>query len=571
MDELSKWKVTAFKSMALAMVAATALAGCSGGNNGGGNSGSAANNGASPEPAASTAPSPATSTAPETTGWQVGSEPLEYSMYGHYDWYTMPKWGGDVSSKWIMDNMKVNVTPIQSGGNAAQKLNTMIASGKLPDVIWLDKGADVEKLREADMLVPFDDYIDKYPNFKKWVGEKNINMLRSSDGKIYQFPNWYSSQPFGNAGYLVNKKYYEALGSPKLETTDDFYNYLKAVKEKYPTVVPFNPDLAVDGQGLDVIYSAFAEDANLAAIANRAAITGDKLTSIFKDPVYRESMLYNSKLFREKLMSPDAMTQKKDQVKEKAFTGKVAVFAGASPTEYGTAGDAELKKADPNDGYFMIWPIHKEGLNKDKIFPGTYTGLGWNVSVITKSAKDPEKIFAFLDWLTGPDGTRTLMWGPEGMYWEGHDEEGSPLFKDTYLTDVEGRTKVMDATVNLQWVGNSAFMDKSKMKFESTLPDDQKTWETRYQSTITWKTQKDATEFINLAPAPNSEEGIIQTSLEEIWDESRAKALYAKSDEEVLAILDKADKDAMAIGYQQLLDYKTNKWHENQKIIASNG
>lgn len=567
MNELGKWNKNAFKGMALALAAATALAGCSGGNNGNngaGNSGAAENAGT---PSAS----PAASAAPEAgAAWTVGSEPLEYSMYGHYDWYTMPTWGADESSKWIKDNMKVNVTAIQSGGNAAQKLNTMIASGTLPDVIWMDRGADVEKLRAADMLVPFDDYLDKYPNFKKWVGEEAINMLRSSDGKIYQFPNWYTSQPIGNAGYVVNKKYYEALGSPKLETTDDFYNYLKAVKEKFPNVTPFNPDLAVDGQGLDVLYSAFKEDANLASISNRAAISGDKLTSIFKDDVFRESMLYASKLFREKLMSADSMTQTKDQVKEKAYTGGAAVFAGASPTEYGSVGDAELKKKDPNDGYFMVWPIHKEGLDKNKIFPGTFTRLGWNVSVITKSAKDPEKIFAFLDWLTGPEGTRTLIWGPEGKYWDGHDEDGSPKFTEAYVKDVEGRTKTMDATVNLQWVGNSVFIDKSKMKFESTLPEAEQTWESKYQSTITWPTQKDATEFINLAPAADSEEGIIQTSVEEIWDEARAKALYAKSDEEVLSILDKADKDAMAIGYQQLLDFKTQKWQENKTKMAGN-
>ena len=48
---------------------------------------------------------------------------------------------------------------------------------------------------------------------------------------------------------------------------------------------------------------------------------------------------------------------------------------------------AELVAKDPEAGYFMIWPIHKEGLDKNKIFPGTYTQLGWNVSVITKVAK----------------------------------------------------------------------------------------------------------------------------------------------------------------------------------------
>ncbi|GIP27275.1 hypothetical protein J23TS9_24050 [Paenibacillus sp. J23TS9] len=500
--------------------------------------------------------------------FELGSSPLDFTFYGHYDWYTMPAWGADEASKWIQDQKKVNITAVNSGGNAAQKLNTMIASKELPDVIWTDRGTDVERLRAAGMLVSYDEYLDKYPNLKKWAGDSTLNMLRSSDGKLYQFPNWYTSQPAGNAGYLMNSKMYKELGSPKLETTDDLYNYLKAVKAKYPNVVPFEPDLAKDGQGLDILYSAFGEDHSPVYLRERAVPTGDKLTSIFQDSVYRESMQFASKLFREKLMAQDALTQTKDQVLEKAYTGRFAIAAGASPTEYGSKGDVELKKKDPTAGYEMVWPFHKEGLDKNKIWTGSYNQLGWNVALITKSAKDPEKIFAFLDWLTGEEGSRVIMWGPEGILWNGTDEEGYPKFTDTYINDVERRSKIMDATVNLQWNGNTVYIDKSKMKFEKTLPAEKQNWESRYQSSITWKTQYNATQFVNLNPMPDTEEGIIQQSVDEIFSESRAKALYAKNDEEVLSILDKAEKDAMAVGYDKLLAFKTEKWQDNLKKIG---
>ncbi|MCM3782865.1 extracellular solute-binding protein [Neobacillus mesonae] len=553
-----KSKKKATSSMLTVMLASViGIAGCSSGGSGG------------------TTATPEEAPAPQTTNeetkpaaFELGSEALNFSFYGNYDWYTMPQWGGDESSKWIKENKNVDITAINSGGNAAQKLNTMIASSELPDVIWSDRGADVERLRAAGALVPFDDYLDKYPNLKEWAGEETLNMLRSSDGKLYQFPNWYTSQPNGNAGYIVNKKIYTELGEPKLETTEDLYNYLVQVKGKYPNVIPFEPDLAVDGQGLDVLYGAFGEDRPPVFVSQRAVPEGEQLTSIFLDPVFREATQYASKLFREKLMAQDALTQTKDQIKEKVYTGRVAVAAGASPTEYGSVGDTELKKKDPNDGYFMIWPVHKEGLDKNKIWTGTYNSLGWNVSVITKSAEDPEKIFAFLDWYTGPEGQRVLMWGPEGIYWDGTDEEGSPQFTEAFVTDVEGRSKMMDATVNLQWNGNTVFVDNSKMKFEQTLDPEEQNWETRYQSEITWKTQYNATEFINLAPLPESEEGIIQQQVNEIFNEARAKALYAKNDEEVLAILDQAQEEAAAVGYDKLLAFKTQKWQENKAQLS---
>lgn len=502
-----------------------------------------------------------------SNGFKLGEEPLEYTLYGHYDWYTMPPWGEDESSKWIKENKKVTIKPIHSGGNAAQKLNTMIATNELPDVIWLERGSDVERLRNAGMLVPLDDYLEKYPNLKKWLGTEGANILRSDDGKLYQFPNWYTTQPNGNAGYVINKKIYTDLGSPKLETTEDLYNYLKLVKEKFPNVIPYQPHLAKDGQGLDVLYSAFKENDHKFP-SMRAVPQGDKLTSIFTNPEYIEFMQYAAKLFREKLIAQDAMTQTLDQIEESILNGNVAVFAAASPTDFAMKAHAGLAAKDPNGGYFMIWPIHKEGLDKNKIFPGTYTQLGWNVSVITKSAKNPEAIFAFLDWYTGPEGQSINMWGPEGTYWKEKEEDGiTPKFTEKYTSDAAGLAKHQEKTTNLNWVGNTVFLDQAKAKYESTLPEEQRNWSTKWQSEITWKTQSNATQFINLDPLPDTEEGIIRQRVEDIYVEARAKALYAKDDAEVAAILEKAEKDAMAAGYQKLLDYKTKRWHENQKKL----
>ncbi|GIN72328.1 hypothetical protein J14TS2_28030 [Bacillus sp. J14TS2] len=507
----------------------------------------------------------------EGEGFVLGEGELEYTMYGHYDWYTMPPWGEDAATEWIKENKKVNVKPISSGGNAAQKFNTMIVGNDLPDVIMLDRNADLDRLREADMLVPLDEYIEKYPNIKEWVGESTLNMLRAEDGHVYGIPNWYTTEPNGNTGYVVNDKIYKELGSPNLETTDDLYAYLQQVKEEYPDVVPFE---AGQGGGLDVLYSAFGEEHPNLFMSNHIVPNGDKLESIFTDPVFREAMVYMNKLFSERLISQDTLSQTAEQVKEKIVSGNFAVFADSSPTESASLAHTQLVAQDPDAGLKMIWPIHKEGLNKDNITPGTWNQLGWNVNVITKAAEDPEAIFAFYDWMVGPEGQRTIFWGPVGLYWEGTQAvEGideAPVFTDKYLTDVENLSKLMNTTDAFQWVGNTVYIDKSKTAFEMTLPEDQQNWETKYQMNITWETQGNGTEFSNLSPLPETEEGMAEQRINEIYDEARAKALYAKSEQEVINILDQAEKDAQAVGYDKLLEFKTQKWQENKEKLAGN-
>lgn len=489
----------------------------------------------------------------------VGStvKPVSFTYYSNYDWDTTEEWGKDSTTRWIADTLKVYMTPVQSSGAAETKFSTMIASGSLPDLIMMDRGANVERLRQPGLLVPLDDYLDKYPNLKKNAGEATLNMLRSEDGKLYQFPNWYTSSPNGNGGWIINRKIYKELGSPKLETYDDLYAYLKQVKEKYSDVIPL--EVGAKGRGIDTMYGGFAENKPYLSKANPV---GDQLTSIFKDPVFIENMQYASKLFREKLITQDLFTQTGDQISEKLKTGRVAVYVDGDVVNPGRGADAALRASDPEAGYDMIWPIHKAGLDPAKITPNNYNSLGWNVLVITKKAKDPEAIFSYLDWVTSEEGQRILNFGRQGLYWDEVDADGVPILNEKGLTTAQA-DKDTERIGRFNWVGNTTFIDQTKAKMDAQLPADKQNWTTLAQQKVTWKTSKNFTEFVNLDPLPDSEEGTIATAVNDIYLEVYAKALYAKNDEEVVSLLNKADEDANRAGYSKLLKFQTERWRNN--------
>ncbi|WP_256758731.1 extracellular solute-binding protein [Cohnella sp. WQ 127256] len=502
----------------------------------------------------------------ESSAFVFGETPVEFSFYGNYDWYTMQPWGEDPASKWIKENKKVNVIPVPAQGASVQKFNTMVASKDLPDVLFMDRGPLVEKLRQAGKLVPLDDYLDKYPNLKKYAGEETLNMLRSEDGKLYQFPNWYTSTPMGNGGYMINKTIYKELGSPKLETFDDLYSYLKLVKAKFPDVVPF--DIGYGTQGISILYSGFGEDHTAAYTSYGFVPSGNELKSLFTNPAFKETITFASTLFREKLITQDALTQTRDQVVEKLNTGKVAVYASYDTSDLGSQATVELKKKDPNAGYTMIWPLHKEGVDPNKVYPNNYDSIGWNVNVITTEATNPEGIFAYLDWLTGEEGERIVFWGPEGLYWEGTEDDGAPIWTEKFKTDVEERTKFMAATDSFQWAGNTSFIDGSKASNNMKLPEDQRDWAAESQLTIAWKTSFNTTQFSNLTPDPASEEGKALQKVADIETSVIAKGLYAGSDAEVEKIIVDGENAANKAGYVKLLEYETARWQENLKKMS---
>ena len=88
------------------------------------------------------------------------------------------KWGVRIKETWL------------TGQTASEATGMLIASDEYPDYIDSD---DMSLLVDAGALIPLDDYIDQYPEFKeKWFTEDEWEKFRQPDGHIY----WIN--PFGN-------------------------------------------------------------------------------------------------------------------------------------------------------------------------------------------------------------------------------------------------------------------------------------------------------------------------------------------------------------------------------------
>lgn len=564
--------------LAATMGLALTLTACA--SNSGGNASPSADASVSPsaQSTASATASAADSSPSAAQGVAAKVKPVTFTQYVNYDWYTAPTWAERPHAKWITDNLGVTVEPVQSNGAAANKLNSMIVSKQLPDAIVLDRGKDVERLVTADQLVALDPYLEKYPEFVETVGEQTLNMLRSSDGKLYQLPNWFISgdNGNGNAAYIVNKKIYKALGSPALETWDQLEAYLKLVKEKYKDVVPLDFGEIRDGESqmLGMLYSGAGDDRTPSLIsAGSGAVfgipSGDKLASAYQDPAFESAALYASRLFREGLTSKDAFTQTRDQILEKLKNGKIAVFGAYDSVVEGIGREANnnLKAKDPEDGYEVIWPVHADGVDKNKVYPSGYNTLGWNVNVITKNAKDPEAIFSYMNWGVSQEGQQVFFFGPPGLFYD-KVEDGVPIPNDAYINrDPKKYDELKIGEFN--WYGNTSYVDGTKAKREQLLPQEAQDWTTIAQSTVAFKTSKNITEFSNLDPVPNSEEGIIMQRLRDQYKQVIPKLIFAKSDDEVKKLIGEAQAEADKLGYQKVLDWKTARWQENLKQMGA--
>jgi len=548
--------------VALILLMVTVLAGCNSGKE----------NKVSESKPAATTPASSSQAGPSQSSPDNGpvstdgsfKEPLEMSWFVVYDWVTITPWGEDLSTKWIKDNKNVQINWVAANGAAEQNFNNMVVSNSLPDVLTMDRGANIEKLVNANMLAPLDPYLDKYPNLKKWLGDDALNMLRSADGKLYQFPNWYTGagELGGNGGWMIQTKVYKELGSPKLETFEDLEQYLKLIKEKYPDMVPL--DVQEKFTSFPIIYSGFGENKTFANVDKFFFFQdGDKLRPIFDDPALKKALLYASQLFRNKLITQDAFTQTYDQYMEKVKAGKAAVVVSADAFNQGAEGSKAGRLVDTEPLYKAIWPIHDPGVDASKVKPDPKYRTGWNSTVITKNAKDPEKLFAFMDWFTSPDGQRIRFDGPPGVLWDEIGADGVVIQNNKYTEEEKSNLKL---TSDFNWVANGNYFGeidiKTKMKIdEKARPWD--AWSTLAQKEVYGKTSFDATQFEGIFPAPDTDEGIADQRVKDIMSELIAKAVFAKSDEAVEQLYEKAKADAIEAGIGKVVAFKEAKWKEN--------
>ena len=71
----------------------------------------------------------------------------------------------------------VNVNFIVPAGNEVEKMNTMIASGTLPDFITLGWYEDAVKMIEGDLVLPLNELADQYdPYFYKVTDPAKVSV-----------------------------------------------------------------------------------------------------------------------------------------------------------------------------------------------------------------------------------------------------------------------------------------------------------------------------------------------------------------------------------------------------------
>lgn len=390
------------------------------------------------------------------TGFPIVNEPIKLTFFAGKaasappDWNVLPVW----QEYKKMTNIDVNfqLTPAES---LAEKRNLILSGGDYPDAFHTARltANDLMNYGGQGIFIPLNDLIDQYaPNFKKLLEQypevkKGMTM---PDGNIYSFPTFYDpnfKSVLIGTKLWYNKAFLDALGMKEPATTEEYYEYLKAVKTQDPNKngKPDEIPYAASGYGslLDELKGAWGlgNRGNLHPRVDMDPSSG-KLRFLPADPRYKEVLEYLNRMYKEGLMVPDIMTIEGPKVNALMDEGLVGSAETNSPH---AIGGVTIEN-------FVGAPTLK-GPHGDQIFSRARSPLiDVGAFVITDKNEHPEATVRWIDHFYSEEGSKLFFMGvkdvsyiekPDGSieYTEEADKEKSKFlswaggFYPAMLTD----------------------------------------------------------------------------------------------------------------------------------------
>lgn len=387
------------------------------------------------------------------TGMPIVKDEIEVSgfaakFFASQDWNNLMLW--DEFAK--MSNIKMNWETIQTEG-LVEKRNLLITGGNYPEVFFASafSKTDLIKYGEQGIFLPLNDYIDKYaPNFKAILEEypsvkQGVTM---ADGKIYGFPTIYDPAFEGLRGGMpwINDEWLENIGMENPTTIDEFYEVLKAFKEK-----DANGNGQPDEQGwgssygispvINTLRGSFGLNKQGTMNINLQFKEGtEEFEFVPTTDGYKELLQFLNKLYAEGLLHRDIFTMEPHEFAAEASKGNFGVLSSIDP--------AELLKLD-NYGSMEVL----EGNTGERLFTAVTNGLGnLGMFVLTDKTENPEAMIRWIDHIYGDEGTKMFFMGFEGVTYE-EDAEGNFKYLEEITDNPDGLNMDQAISEYLTWPG----------------------------------------------------------------------------------------------------------------------
>jgi putative aldouronate transport system substrate-binding protein len=431
-------------------------------------------------------------------------------------------------SRTITEQTGVDINFVTPKGNEAEKLNVLIASDTLPDLITLGWWEDqIQTMIDKDMVYAINELADEYdPYFWNVADGQIVSWNTREDGNFYFYPNSsYVPRDFeerddigSNQTFLVRKDIYEAIGSPDMSTKEGFMNAVRKAVQKFPEV---------DGEPLIPIGAHEFTNSGCVSfdqyLQNFLAIpyeVNGKYHDRYTDEEYLDWLKVFRQLGSEGYLSRDIFIDQRTQMEEKLAKGRY--FCMLYQRTDMADQQKELYRTHPERIYIAVdGPRNSHG--DDPVLPGSGIN-GWTVTLISKNCERPDRAMEFLSYMISEEGQKMIYLGVEGVTYDTID--GVPVIKEEVQnlldTDRVEYDKLYGADDAYWMLQDGALQLNWRRKPEGPVGD-LEVWSYPYTHYL-------GQYEVNLSN--NEKAAVAANTINQLWAQTLPKLLLAESDEE---------------------------------------
>jgi len=401
----------------MAAVLALAVAACSGSNNSGGAAAPSGSNG-SDSPAGTSQESMQTE----------GKTPVTISFLNdaHASWPHDDNW-----IIWDLFKEATGVTlDVQvPAGPLEDMLSLVMASGKLPDMMFVTEEKVAHNYGLEGALANVLDYLDIMPNFKAWMEKypMSVKNATAADGNMYMLP----IQGIGDTNrsfWMYRQDVFQKHGLKTPENWDELYEVLKELKKLYPDSYPLSfrsgfsriLNFAPAFDTLDDVYYHFGQQEwRYGPIEDNYKLMIEYLHKFYADKLIPPDFLSMDAKQYESLMSTDRSFVAVDSI------GRIDFFNNAMREE-----NPEYTLA------FMPTPAGWPG-GPQKNAHTHYYSKGFMVAATSDKIED---VMRYLDFFYSEEGKTLGSWGKEGVTYQVVDGKKAFIEKYKDVSDFRKKT-----------------------------------------------------------------------------------------------------------------------------------
>lgn len=320
-----------------------------------------------------------------------------------------------------------------------EKLNLMLSTGNLPDVILGMKlsTSDVFSYGQDGTFLQLDDYIEKYGVEIKKVMEQNDlveEMITFPDGHIYSLPEVNECrQNSYRIRSWINTEWLDALGLDMPRTTEEFEAVLQAFKDGDPNgngiadEIPLLGDNLLKNSVVPWLMNAFiymnASDLQDESTLYLYMDENEKIQFAPNKEKYKEGLKWIHGLVEKGLLDSTSFTQDETQFQQvlQSTPVRVGVMRADLPNSYfGEYNDTPDHRITQ---YEVLEPlIGPDGFQYQPSY--LYSSINVGNFVITSACQYPEAAFRWADGWYSEEASFLAWYGAEGKGWE-QPPEGS--------------------------------------------------------------------------------------------------------------------------------------------------